>query len=318
MNLTVNLINDDIFKRFVHLEKNGKLGHAYLFIGPSGIGKGETALAIAKHFNGKQPDNQLFSMPGNSEKLIDAGQHPDVHVVDSAGETIKIEQVRELIHQEKLRPYMASTKIFIIKNAENLTLEASNALLKTLEEPSSNSLIILTTTAVDKMLDTIKSRCHYIYFHPLAQAQVVQTLLDTHAVNETQAHFLAYFSDGCVGKAKRLQESDLWAVKNKAIDAFILSVNSDDYIKGVLADKETTAMFLDILLSWLRDAMLVKANVNDDRLMHIDRIKELRQFASRFDFEQLNDVYQETVNTKKLLADNLNVKVSLMIIKESL
>ncbi|HBO97835.1 MAG TPA: hypothetical protein DE315_05305 [Candidatus Omnitrophica bacterium] len=314
--------NENILKRFAALEKRGLLAHAYLFTGPAHIGKAATALAVAGSLNcenKKESDDAYFCGRCLPCLKINSGNHPDVHILQVApGESIKIDAVRELLAQVRLRPFMAEKKIFIIHNIENLTTEGANALLKTLEEPSANSLLILTTAVPERVLETVKSRCHVVPFVPASQRALAARLVQDYDEDKDQAHFLAYFAEGCLGKARRLKEDRLCAAKDEIIDRYILGREREALIKTIGADKVKTREFLDILLSWIRDCMLVRTGVKDARLVHAGRIRELQNFQRRFSFEELTGIHRETVNACRLLVENLNVKILLSIIGEML
>lgn len=315
-----NLIHSSIIQRFAKLQEKDRLAHAYLFIGPKDIGKGETAIAIAKMVNCEKHSLKTpFCDQCASCAKINCGNHPDIHVTTGEfGETIKIDQVRELLDQIKLRPFMAEKKVFIIKNVETLTAEGSNALLKTLEEPNANSLLILTTSTSDKILDTVKSRCHSVVFLPSSKMGLASDLTKYYDMDASGSQFLSFYAEGCFGKAKKLNEAKIIRRKNDFIDQFILSRNSEAFIKDVIKDDKGLKEFLNILLSWVRDAILIKSGVGHDSVMNVDRIKELRHFQGQYTFEDLKDLEKEVVKTHQLLADNLNIKLPLFIIKEKL
>ena len=312
-------LNHAILQRFAVLKKKERLAHAYLFIGPSDMGKGETALAIAKLMNCEAQENGMFCDDCPSCVKINSGNHPDVTVIDNGyGESIKIEQVRELLSRNNFRAFMAKKKVFILKNIENLTTEGANAFLKTLEEPSTDTLLLLTTSSLEKNLDTIKSRCHMIYFPSMSNGDLARRLREDCNIDEANAHFLTYFAQGCLGAAKRLERDRFAERKNEIIDNFILNRPEEALIKKMLADREQTKELLDIFLSWIRDTILVKASVEDGRLIHLDRVDDLKRFQKRTTFEELNDINKSIVKMCQLLADNLNIKLPLLIIGEQL
>ncbi len=315
-------INANVLKRFAALEKKGLLAHAYLFVGPAHIGKAATAVAVAKFLNcedKKSRDQTYFCDRCPACLKINSGNHPDIHILQAApGESIKIDAVRELLAQVRLRPFMAEKKIFIIHNIENFTIEAANALLKTLEEPSVKSLLILTTAVPERVLETVKSRCHVMPFVPASQRALAARLVQYYDEDKDQAHFLAFFAEGCLGKARRLKEDGLCAAKDEIIDRYILGREREALIKTIGADKVKTREFLDVLLSWVRDCLLIQTGIKDARLIHAGRIKELQNFQRRFSFEELTGIHRETVSACRLLVENLNVKISLSIIGEML
>lgn len=315
-------VHDSILQRFALLERNNRLAHAYLFIGPAGIGKGATALSIAGLLNCETPSQD--SRPHGCGRCpaclkIGAGSHPDVHVLQAPyGETIKIDQVRGLMDRIKLRPFMARKKIFIIHQIENLTPDGGNALLKTLEEPSANSVLFLTTSVVEKCLDTIRSRCHGVSFRADSQSGLAQKLSRHYDVNSLDASFLAYVSEGCLGRAKGLKEAGILENRDGIIDQFILGGSRETFLKKVAVDKKETKEFLDILLSWVRDCFLLKLGVGVESLIHRGRVGELRHFQKRYSFQELELLRDEIVKTHRMLVDNLNVKIPLSIIGEML
>ena len=310
-----------VIAMFSLLQDKKSLAHAYLFIGSSGTGKSETALAIARWINcsdeTKRKNAESCGICSSCVKIL-AGNHPDIYLItDGETDTIKIDQVRDILSQFALRPFMAQKKVFIIKNVEKLTADAANALLKTLEEPSASNLILLTTSVVDKVLPTVKSRCQAIHIPSFSRQKLVAELLKKGDMISGQAEFIAFLSDGSMSTAKHLLAEDVIALRNKVIDQYIFSKNSDDFIKLVLADDEKTKLFLKILLAWVRDAILLKSGVDDERISHRDRKKDLAEFVSKNSFASLNSLYHQVVETYKLLTDHFNIKTSVLIIKES-
>ncbi|MBF0522692.1 MAG: hypothetical protein HQL24_06510 [Candidatus Omnitrophica bacterium] len=318
-------ISQAVLDRFKKLIEKNKLAHAYLFIGAASAGKTETALAVAKLVNCLQKNSAAtgtFCGECESCRKVDLKQHPDVHLiekdVENEAESISIEQIRGILSQIQLRPFEGQKKVFIIKNIEDITLPGANALLKTLEEPSDNSLLILTTSAVEKNLDTIVSRCHAVYFPSLSQ-QGLKKYLMGQGQTGLEAHFLAYFAQGCLGKIEELERNKIFERKNVMINSFVYAQGDEKFLEGVLEDKTQTKEFLDILLSWIRDALLLKSAMNDEeQLIHLDRSADLKIFSNRYSFEELNDINRQIIEATKLLTENLNVKISLLLLKERL
>lgn len=315
-------VDKNILNRFVASLRNKKLAHAYLLIGPKDAGKAETAIAVAKLVNcdeNQKGERDNFCGQCPCCIKIDSGNHPDVLVVDiEEGDTIKIAQIRELVAQSQLRPFEAAKKVFIVKNAERLTTESSNALLKTLEEPTPTSLLILTTSVPEKCLDTVKSRCHAIHFFPASKDNIAAQLQEIYDTGAVDSHILAYFSEGCFGKAKRLYDKDFVDKKNEIINRVIFEDNNEVYLKKVLADKESIKDMLDVLLFWFRDLLLLKVGIEEHSLVHLDRINDLCALSRGYSFEQLNDIIRQIVNTSKLLGANLNVKIPVELLKEKI
>ena len=312
-------INQSVLNRFSILAKAQRLAHAYLFIGPLDIGKGETAIAVAKmiHCSNSGKESGCDACPTCLK--IKAGTHPDVYTIDNGyRETITIEQIRVLLGKDRLKPFSGPRKVFIIRNIENMTIEGANAFLKTLEEPTASSLLLLTTSVSEKNLDTVRSRCQAVYFPPQARRHLAGRLKQEYRLNDTDAHFLAYFAEGCPGRARRLMDAGAIRLKDAAIEQAILTRPSEAYIKEILVNEERTKDFLDILSSWLRDAVLLQSRAEDQQLIHWGRRRELGRFVENYTLEELNGLNQAVMNMYRQWADHLNVKLPLLIIGEQL
>ncbi|MFA6378290.1 MAG: DNA polymerase III subunit delta' [Candidatus Omnitrophota bacterium] len=316
MMMAENLVSQDIVDRFVKLLASKRLAHAYLFVGPKRIGKSETALSVAKLVNCERPSKEGFCDGCSSCLKIKNQRHPDVHIVAKEEASIKIEDIREVMTQSQLRSFEAKEKVFIITEVERLTLEASNALLKTLEEPTNNTLILLTTSALDRVLDTIKSRCQILYFFPLSHEEMEKNFSLKEHVSETEAHFLASFSEGCPGRIAPGEHSQVLERRNEAIDQFIFSDNDDVYLKKILADEAQTAQMIHFLFCWFKDLMLLKTNITKAHLVNADRLSDLQRSSGHYSFEELEDILEDLVAARKALEGNFNVKIALAILKE--
>lgn len=312
-------INEAVLKRFVRLHKNNRLAHAYFFVGPRQVGKTQSALAVGKFLNCENIQNDSFCDICPSCLKINHGNHPDIHLVScEETDTIKIEQIRGVISQIQLKSFEARVKVFILKDVEKMTLEGANALLKTLEEPVKDSLLILTSSVPEEVPDTIRSRSHAMNFSPGSPRTLAGQLSLEHAVNEPAANFLAYYSQGSLGRARHLVEEKFFERKNQALDALVCTCESEGYLKEILSDKEKTKEVLDVLLMWLRDLLVLKAKGSETHLVHADRLKDLKKYEARYSFEEMTDLTQEIVKSAALLAENLNVKIALSLLKENL
>ena len=321
MNTQSVVINQDVLQRFIKLAERNRLAHAYLFIGPQSSGKSQTALAVAKLMNCDTPPegHAVFCDACPSCRKIDSGNHPDVTVIETeSSQVIKIAQIRELITRSQLRPYEARKKVYIIKEVEHLSPEGSNAILKTLEEPVKDSVFILTTAVPERILGTVKSRCHSIHFFPLGQDTLAQELRDSDFPDEDSAHFYAFYSEGCAGKARSLHEAGFLLRKNEVVDQIVFQRDSEAYLKTLLADKEKTHEALDVLLSWFRDIVLMKQGVGHQRVAHRDRRTDLVQAKQQYTIHQLFAIIDEIVQTKRLLHENLNVKIAFYILRDKI
>jgi len=305
-------VNTTAMQRFNRLMANHRLAHAYLLVGPQDSGKTQTALKLAQLVN---CEHQNACGECASCRKIESGNHPDVHVLGNDElETIKIEDIRFLLSRAHLMAYEARTKVFIIRNIELMTMEAANALLKTLEEPAPNTLMILTTSVPEANLDTIKSRCHMVKFFPSSVTRIAKILADE-GIKKEDAQFLAVYSEGCLGKSRKLIEQAIIPRRRKVLDELLLNRNNDSFLKELSADPKETTQALRLLLSFFRDVLLFKNGVSTTEMVHQDCLVEVEKFAARGE-DNLALIIRQIVQTKELVDEKLNVKMSLSLLRE--
>ncbi len=282
---------------------------AYLFTGPEGIGKMLAAKTLAKAVNCLDKDDDSCDACSSCLK-IEKGYHPDVSIIDALGSDIKIEYIRQLQREISLRPYEAEKRVFIINNAHNLNSESSNAFLKTLEEPPKNSLLILVTSKPGSLFKTILSRSKTIRFYPINRQELEVVLKDSYALDAQTSHFLAYFSEGSIGRALYLKDRDILREKNRIIDAlFSASVGSPgNYPEN---KREDIRSMLDILVSWFRDIYLVKSGMPEKEMIHLDRKNDILRLVNRYSFPELDGVLNAISNSLLYLGQNVNTKLLL-------
>ncbi|MFH1458001.1 MAG: DNA polymerase III subunit [Candidatus Omnitrophota bacterium] len=293
--------------------EQGRLPGSLLFVGPEGVGKKLIAQTLAKALN--CPEAILDSCDRCPSCLkIDRYQHPDIRVIRSQGAEIKIEDIRQLQRDMSLRPYEAKTKAFIIDDAHRLTAEASGALLKVLEEPPPNSLIILISDKPVLLFKTIVSRCRTLRFSPLTRVRLQEVLMKEHGLDLHRAHYLAFVSEGRLGSALRLKEADALREKNVVIDSFVFSRKSQfDH----LAKEERFKIRedLNILATWFRDIYLVKIGMPHSEIIHNDRKDDLLRLMSRFSFLDLNEIMNTIARSIFYLEHNINSKLLLYALR---
>jgi DNA polymerase-3 subunit delta' len=217
--------HDGVIERLCESIERGRLSHAYLFVGPDGIGKELLARELAKALLCARNTREACDQCPSCQKT-EHGNHPDVAFVRRAERTalspqpplrsrrggagvrgrtqIVIGQVREEIQEPiAYKAFEGRYKIFVVADAEQMTEEAQNCLLKTLEEPPPRSLLVLLATRLEPFLDTVVSRCQIVRFRPLATALVERILIEGHAVETGLARVLARLSGGSPGRALR-------------------------------------------------------------------------------------------------------------------
>jgi DNA polymerase-3 subunit delta' len=190
--------------------ESDRLGHAYVFVGPRGVGRAPAALALAASVN--CPDGGCGECAVCTKVLRKA--HPDVHHVSAEGGQIVVDQVRAVREDAARAPYEGRMKVFIVDEAERLNPAAANALLKVLEEPPASALFVLMTDAPDDMLPTVTSRCRRVDFVPLGHGEIVEVLTQHHRVDPDRASWAAA-AGGNLATALRLAK-DVSAEQRRA------------------------------------------------------------------------------------------------------
>ncbi len=281
--------------------KSNMISHAYMFEGPSGVGKNTMARELAA---------TLLEM----ENLFNS---PDYIEITPDGNSIKIAQIRKLQSDILVKPYK-SYKIYVIDEAQKMTVEAQNALLKTLEEPPKYAIIILITNNKESLLDTIKSRCEIIKFTPIPLVEVADYLTQT-GVDKNRASLLANFSRGSMQKAIELSESEDFHIMRdevqKYVETFLTGSMLDimDIQSSIEKYKDNITNVLDLLVNYFRDIMMVKENVDSSMIINLDRLVFIKNMSRKITYSQLSKIIDIIEETKTKLRSNCNFNISIQV-----
>ena len=281
--------------------KSNMISHAYMFEGPSGVGKNTIARELA---------TTLLEM----ENLFNS---PDYIEITPDGNSIKIAQIRKLQSDILVKPYK-SYKIYVIDEDQKMTVEAQNALLKTLEEPPKYAIIILITNNKESLLDTIKSRCEIIKFTPIPLVEVADYLTQT-GVDKNRASLLANFSRGSMQKAIELSESEDFHIMRdevqKYVETFLTGSMLDimDIQNSIEKYKDNITNVLDLLVNYFRDIIMVKENVDSSMIINLDRLVFIKNMSTKITYSQLSKIIDIIEETKNKLRSNCNFNISIQV-----
>lgn len=296
--------------------ETGRLPHALLFLGPKGVGRFTTAVTLAKALNclkGGQGDSCDRCV---ACVKIARGIHPDVHLVSPEGATLKIDQIRTLIQEATLRPYEGRRKVFILDQAETMTEQAQNALLKTLEEPPGATVLVLIAPEASALLPPIASRCSQIRFVPLPESTIAARLQDQ-GCDGGEAHVLASLAGGSLGRAQELRTSPLQEIWDLVDQTFALTPGRTlavlELTERVVRQKETIPLFLEALLAWCRDLMVAKVTRKETLLVYRNRGPAVGRQSERLAPAQLVAMYQTVKQTLDGLGRYANPRLSLEV-----
>jgi len=301
---------------------NNTLAHAYLFSGQAGIGKKKTAFALAAAVNcpDARPEGGCGECP--SCRKVDKLGHPDVRVLVPDGDEIKIDQIRQVQADLSLRPFEGAKKVLIVDNAESMNVAASNAFLKTLEEPPGDALIILITAMPQGLLSTIRSRCQEITFHPLPRNVLARALMRQRGLSEEDAWFIAALAQGSMGrglemdleqeKAARQEVAALWSGLAQMGPGEALAL-----AETLAKDRERLERLIEIGVEWLRDALVYRETREERLLVHAQAQQHYHRMAEGYSRSRLladMDLFMMSRNlldrrvSAQLVAENLLLK----------
>jgi DNA polymerase III subunit delta' len=293
--------------------KEHRLPPAYLFVGPAGVGKRTTAVALAKALNCSTQSAESCEQCTICRR-IDRQLHPDIHLVEPQGQVIKIDQVRQLRETLTLQAYEARKKVAIIDDASRLTTEASNALLKILEEPPLETLLVLICQHLGSLPATVISRAQVLRFGLLSRAQVVTLLLE-HGHEPGEADRAACFTGGRPGAALALDLPLTLQRRAEALQLLTLAQAGD--AAAMLATAEQWAkrkgdadVLLEMLLSLMRDLAVSRAAGDDTRLIHGDLYAELARRATAVPLATLWEIFEIAHSTQEAVKHNANLQLA--------
>jgi DNA polymerase-3 subunit delta' len=291
----------------------GKTAHAYLFEGIEGCGKRKTALAfIEAVFCGRGEGCGICPSCRKIAKL----QHPDLHLVTPDGDFIKIDQVRQLQRELSFRPFEAPRKACIIDCADRLNPAASNALLKTLEEPPGKALIILVTANSAAMLPTIISRCQRLYFPALPQNTVEKFLLNSGCDSDT-ARIAASQAGGSLKKAIDISAEEALADRKSLMER-LCALSTRDIAPLFAAaeelggNKDLALNTLNLLVTYLRDILLMQGGSQE--VVNSDLLPLIEHNAGRFSQDEIMDRINRVFEARYALQRNVNPKFALEVL----
>lgn len=291
----------------------GRLAHAYLFEGVEGCGKKATAIALIEAvFCGKGDGCGLCS----SCRKIRSMQHPDMHLIEPDGTFIKIDQIRSLQKELAYRPFEAPKKACIIDGAERLNQAAGNALLKTLEEPTGNALIILVTSQPSGVLPTILSRCQRLVFHGLSEEMITSYLISK-GVDHEPAHLSASLAGGSVKNAMEISKGTVLSERKQLLTKlFGLSLTDITPLflaaEELAAEKEKAVELLEVLTSFLRD-MLLHSACNTD-MVNTDLLPLLEEQGRMLSRARIMEKIEQVASTRTALLRNVNTRLALEVL----
>lgn len=320
-----DIIGQESIKK--HLQtaiKTGNLSHAYIINGEYGSGRQTIASALAKTIQcqSKTDDTDACGVC-TSCKQAESHNHPDIKYITHDKTSISVNDIREQLNNDiSIKPYSSEYKIYIIPDANKMTEQAQNALLKTIEEPPVYAIVILLTENCDSLLPTIRSRCVTLTMNPVEKDKICTYLENKFQLEPEQAQIAANYCQGNIGKAIRFaSSSDFIEMKNQVLKLLKNLDSMDiasiiDTIKEFSTHKNDINDYLDLMLLWYRDVLMFKVTKDANLLLYSDEYSAISEQATKRDYENIENIIAAIDKAKVRLKANVNfdVTIELMIL----
>lgn len=295
-----------------------KVGHAYIFSGPQGIGKKTTALAFANVLLcGNLQKDKAACGDCISCRLLRNNSNPDFYLIESKNRSIPVDDIRNMQKDIVIKPLYSNRKLYLIADGEKMTIQAQNCLLKTLEEPPTYATIIITTSNYDALLDTICSRCTNYSFTRNTKQEVRRALELKLGKERDGLEFIIEYSDGVIGTALELALSeDFLPLREKAIET-ILDVNKGsrgewffDTCNFFMENKDSIDKILNIMLLVYRDLIVFLTERNTNILINLDKKNRIANAAGKHTVKKLISNIETIEFIRKSIRQNANYQLS--------
>lgn len=304
-----------------------RVSHAYILNGENGSGKKMLADIFAATL---QCEEHGVNPCGHCKSCLqaDTSNHPDIIKVTHEKASISVEDIRVQVNADiAIKPYSSRYKIYIIDEADKMTEQAQNALLKTIEEPPAYAIIMLLVTNKNKLLSTILSRCVTLNLKPVSTELIIEYLMREYQVPDYNANISARFSQGNLGKAIRYSTSEEFnESKDKVLHLLKYVENMQVYellegIKQLGEHKLDIYDYIDIMMLWYRDILLYKVTNNPNQLLFRTEYPYIKKQAERVGYDGIENIIRAMDKAKERLRANVNFDIAmelmLLVIKEN-
>ena len=320
--------HEQIIEHFKSALKDHQVSHAYILNGENGSGKSMLAKAFAKALVCEAGYGDSCNMCRACHQF-DSGNHPDVKwVTHEKANSIGVDDVREQINNDiVIKPYSSKYKVYIIDEAEKMTVQAQNALLKTIEEPPKYAVIFLLTENAELLLPTINSRCVMLKFRNIKDTLIKKYLMEKMQIPDYKADVCVAFAQGNMGKAIMLANSDYFNEIKEEVVHLLRNIDEMDVpelmdaVKKCMTYKLEINDYLDMMAIWYRDVLIYKATKNVDRVVFSDQLRYIKARASKSSYEGIEKILEALETAKARMKANVNfelvIELLLLTIKEN-
>lgn len=300
--------------------KENKISSSYIFVGSEGVGKKFTAIEFVKIINCLNLNNNLEVCDTCSIcNKINKQCYPDLKIIESIKGSIKIEQIRELRREINLKPFESRKKIYIIDNSEEMTLEASNCLLKTIEEPPYYAIIILICSKIDPILPTIISRCQIVNFGLIPSYKIKEFLLNNNKnLEKEKAEIISRLAQGSIGSALKLLSDKEYFIRREEVLDDLSAISpgkpGEDIfakVEKMVSEIDRIKEILEMIKLWYRDILIIKNTGDQKYIANCDKLEILDEKSQIYSQEILIDILDYLEQIEEYLIKNVNTRLIL-------
>lgn len=297
-----------------------KISHAYIFAGEDGIGKNFVADIFASTIQCEaKKDNPCTVCKSCLQAASD--NHPDMKRVLHEKASIGVDDIRLQVNNDiGVKPYANPYKIYIIDEAEKMTEQAQNALLKTIEEPPEYAVLILLTNNINAFLPTILSRCVILNFKTIGKEEIKQYLMIQERIPDYQADISAAFASGNLGKAIKYASSESFMQLKSDVIHLMQNIREidiseiSDAVRYFSENKSQIEDCLDLMMLWYRDVLMFKATKDANHLLYKEELQDIKNQAKVLSFENLERIMNSFATVKSRLKANVNFDIAIELL----
>ncbi len=303
----------DILKYISSAVENNRVSHAYILNGERGSGKKMLANLFAMTLLCETGDNEPCGKC-HSCKQAESGNHPDIiRVTHEKPNSISVDDIRTQVNNTvDIKPYQGPYKVYIIPQADMMTPQAQNAILKTIEEPPSYAVFLLLTENAETLLPTINSRCVMLKLRNIKDTLIKKYLMENLEIPDYKADMCTAFAQGNMGRAIMLANSDHFnEIREEAVQ--LLKHISEMELKEIVAAVKNISVYkleitdyLDIIMIWYRDVLLYKATKEIDKVVFKDQLQSIKEQARKSSYEGIELILESLEKAKARLKANVN------------
>nr|WP_288663720.1 DNA polymerase III subunit delta' [uncultured Dorea sp.] len=303
----------DILKYISSAVENNRVSHAYILNGERGSGKKMLANLFAMTLLCETGDNEPCGKC-HSCKQAESGNHPDIiRVTHEKPNSISVDDIRIQVNNTvDIKPYQGPYKVYIIPQADMMTPQAQNAILKTIEEPPSYAVFLLLTENAETLLPTINSRCVMLKLRNIKDTLIKKYLMENLEIPDYKADMCTAFAQGNMGRAIMLANSDHFnEIREEAVQLLkhISEMELNEIVaavKNISVYKLEITDYLDIIMIWYRDVLLYKATKEIDKVVFKDQLQSIKEQARKSSYEGIELILESLEKAKARLKANVN------------